>query len=174
MLFRSVSQSRYGGALKAIHLKPVDDLRLKESITPVLYTGPIRIRQMNNYLDGYDKQEKVYKCGSMDTSNIRNKRTYKLSQSHLDGYLNNLLKGGSVYDDIVNRGIRLATVIKYKLGLSYYKGKSWLLIPYDYNNNPVCSYKRIFRGDKGKEVMTSGKGVIYPLDVLYDNDAFVS
>lgn len=38
-------------ALKAIHLKPVDDLRLKESITPVLYTGPIRIRQMNNYLD---------------------------------------------------------------------------------------------------------------------------
>ncbi|BAF37645.1 130 kDa replicase [Cucumber mottle virus] len=38
-------------ALSAIHLKPVDDLRLKESITPVLYTGPIRVRQMNNYLD---------------------------------------------------------------------------------------------------------------------------
>ena len=124
-------------------------------------------------LDGYDKQEKVYKCGSMDTSNIRNKRTYKLNQTQLEGYLNNLLKGGSVYDDLVNRGIRLATVIKYKLGLSYYKGKSWLLIPYDYNNNPVCSYKRIFRGDKGKEVMTSGKGVIYPLEVIYDNDELV-
>lgn len=124
-------------------------------------------------LDGYDKQEKVYKCGSMDTSNIRSKRTYKLTQKVLEGYLNNLLKGGATVDDLVNRGISLGTVIKYKLGVSLYKGKNWLLIPYDYNSSSICSYKRIYHSDKGKEVITSGKGVIYPLDILYDNDDIV-
>lgn len=37
--------------LNKIHFKKVSDMRLKQSITPVLYTGPIRVRQMNNFLD---------------------------------------------------------------------------------------------------------------------------
>ena len=37
--------------LSTLHFKKISELRLRETITPVLYKGPIRERQMNNYLD---------------------------------------------------------------------------------------------------------------------------
>ncbi|USH96634.1 131 kDa replicase [Trichosanthes mottle mosaic virus] len=38
-------------ALRKIHMMETCNLRLKKTITPVIYTGPIRVRQMANYLD---------------------------------------------------------------------------------------------------------------------------
>lgn len=124
-------------------------------------------------IDGYDRSEMVYKCGTLDTSKVKNKRVYKLSSKILDGYLNNLMQGGAIHNDLLSRGITVDSLFRYKLGMSVYMGKKWLIIPYEYNLDVCSNYKRIHWADKGKEVITSGKGTIYPLPVLQANDDIV-
>ena len=124
-------------------------------------------------LDGYDRAEMVYKCGTLDTSKVKNKRVYKLSRKIVDGYSNTLMTGGVIHDDMINRGITYSGMLKYKLGVQLYAGKRWLVIPYEYNLDVCSNYKKIHWGEKGKEVITSGKGTIYPSTILNENDDIV-
>lgn len=122
-------------------------------------------------LDGYDPVDMIRYSGTLDSSVHKNRKRFKLTELSVNSY-NAALNSGvnnKFLPMLIRRGISLDVLNRYKVGMSTYKNKVWLVIPFDYYNGFSWNYKRLRWGEKSKEIFTSGQASLYPRDTMLND-----
>lgn len=123
---------------------------------------------IHSMLDGYDRSDVVLGAGAIKSvKDISLKRLYKITSEQLRVWNHDMYyRHGDIAKMLWDRGLGYDVVNRYRLGVHEYRNKWWLLIPYDYDDEVLTSYKRMRWSGTEKEIFTSGSVRLYPKDML--------